>query len=60
MTQKNENFLNEKNVRITKQKHAFKSFPSSYNVHILNSFSPELQIKDSESTIKSKLIDLLT
>ena len=35
-------------------------FKSSYNVEILNSFNPELQLKDTESAIKSKLIDLLT
>ena len=45
---------------MTKRAHAFKSFASFYNVEILNSFSPELQLKDIESAIKSKLIDLLT
>ena len=45
--------LNEKNVKITKGKHAFKGFANSYNVEILNSFKPE-------SAIKSKLIDLLS
>ena len=29
-------------------------------VEILNSFNPELQLKDTESVIKSKLIELLT
>ena len=38
----------------------FKGFPSSYNVEILNSFNPELQLKASECAIKSKVIDLLT
>ena len=33
---------------------------SSCNVEILNSFNPELQLKQSESAIKSKLIDLLS
>ena len=61
MIQKKEKkFLNKKDVEITKQAHAFKGFSSAYNVEILNSFNPELQLKDTESTIKSKLIDLFT
>ena len=40
--------------------HASKSYASSYKVEILNSFNPELQVKNSESVIKNKLIDLLT
>ena len=58
-TKKGENFLNEKNVKI-KRELAFKDFASTYNVEILNSFNPELQLKDTESAIKSKLIELLT
>ena len=58
-TKKGKKFLNEKNIKITKWAHAFKGFASSYNVEILNSFNPELKLKDSESSIKSKLIDLL-
>ena len=41
---------------MTKRTHAFKSSASTYNVEILNSFNPELQIKDTESAIKSKLM----
>ena len=37
-----------------------KGFSSTYNVEILNSFNPELQLKDTESEVKSKLIELLT
>ena len=59
MIQKSEHFLNEKNVKITKLEYAFKGFASSYNVEILNSFHLELQLKDTKSSIKSKLIDLL-
>ena len=33
--QKSENFLNEKNVKITKHEHAFKSHAITYNVGIL-------------------------
>ena len=52
-------FKRKKNVKITKRKHTFKDFASSYNDNILNSFNSELQLKDIESAIKSKLIDLL-
>ena len=51
---KSKKFLNEKNLNITKQANAFKGYASSYNVEILNSFNPELQRKDTESTIKKK------
>ena len=60
MIQKRENFLNEQNIKIIKQEHVFKSYASTYNVDILNSFHPELQLKDTEFAIKSKLIDLLS
>ena len=30
------------------------------NVEILNFFNPDLQLKDKESAIKNKVIDLLT
>ena len=36
------------------------AFESVYNVEMLNSFKPELQLKDIESASKSKLIDLLS
>ena len=49
------NFLN---VKITKRVHAFKGYVSTSNVEILNSFNPELKVKDTESTITSKLIKL--
>ena len=52
--------MNEKNVKITKRALAFKGYASSYNVAILNSFNPELQLKDTESAIKNKLTELLT
>ena len=48
-------FSKQKNIKITKQENA-----SSYIVEILNLFNPELQPKDTESTIKSKLIELST
>ena len=52
--------MNKNDVKITKREHAFKGYASTYNVEILNSFNPELELKDTESAIKSKLIELLT
>ena len=49
MKQKSE-FFWKKNVTITKWANA-----SSYDVEILTSFNPELQLKDSESAIKNRL-----
>ena len=57
--QKSENFLNEKNVKITKRENAFKDFASIYNVKIIISFNPEVQLKDNES-VKSQVIESLT
>ena len=47
-------------MKIAKREYAFKEFASTYNVEILNSFNSELQLKDREFAIKSKLIELLT
>ena len=60
-----QSFLRKKNKKSVKQlehegEHAFKGYTSLYNVKILNSFNLELQLKDTESAIKSKLIELLT
>ena len=52
--------MGQKNAKIIKRANAFKGYASSYNVEILNSFNLELQLKDTESSIKNKLIDLLT
>ena len=49
-------FLSAKNVKITKLEHGFKGRVSTYNVEIFYSLNPELQFKDTESVIKSKLI----
>ena len=54
-TKKGENVLNKKNIKITKRAHAFKGYVSSYNIQILNSFNPEIQLKHTESAIKNKL-----
>ena len=45
---KSKNSLIEKNVKMTKRAHAFKGYTSSFNVEILNSFDPELQLKGTE------------
>ena len=52
--------MNKKNINITKREHVFKGYARTYNVEILNSSNPELQLKNTESAIKSKLIKLLT
>ena len=52
--------MNEKNLKITKQAHALKGYVSSCTVEILNSFNLELELKYTESAIKSKLVSLLT
>ena len=59
MIQESENFLNEKDVKIAKREHDFKSYASTYNVEILNLFNPKLQLKDTESAIKGPLTELL-
>ena len=44
--------MNEKTVKITKR-------ASSYNVQVLDSFYPKLQLEDTESAIKNKFKRLL-
>ena len=59
-TKNSENFLNEKNAKITKWSHAYRGYPSTYNVAISNSFSPKQQLKYTESATKNKLISSLS
>ena len=47
-------------LKITKRKYAFKAYASTYNLGILKSFNPDVQLKDTAPAIKSKLIELLT
>ena len=49
-------YLNEKKLKTIKREYAFKGYASTYNVKILNSFNSELQLKDTKSAIKNKLI----
>ena len=44
-----------KNVKIAKQYHAYKGHASTYNVYVLNSFNPELHLKNTESTINKNV-----
>ena len=53
-------FLTKQNVKITTQADAFNGYASCYNVDILNSFNPELKLKDTKSTIENKLKDSLS
>ena len=46
-------------MKVTKRVHDFKDYVSSSNVEILNSFNPELQLKETESAIKIKLKKIL-
>ena len=48
------------NAQITKWSHAYKGYASYYNVEILNSYNPEIQLKDTEYAIENKIIDLFT
>ena len=52
-------FWMKKNVTITKRCHAYKAYSSTCSVKILNSFNPELQLRDIESAVKNNSIDLL-
>ena len=59
MIRKSEKSLKQKNVKITKRALAFKGCASSDNVKTLNYFDPELQLKDTESGIKSTLKNIV-
>ena len=45
--------------KIAKQEHTFKGYARTYNVETLNTFNSEVQPKDTESAIKTKLVELL-
>ena len=50
-----------KNTKITKRSSTYKGYTAStYNTDILNSFSSELELKDTESAHRNKLKGLLT
>ena len=45
---------------MTKRAQAYRGYARSYNIKILNSFNPELHLKDTKFVMKNKLIALLT
>ena len=51
--------MHEKYAKITKGSHAYKGHAIAYSAKILNSCNPKLQLKDTESAIKNKLIYLV-
>ena len=50
----------KKNFKRKKCKNNKRFVASSYNVEILNSFNPDLQLQDTESAIESRLIEILS
>ena len=52
--------MNKKYIKIAKREHAFKDQASTFNVETLNSFISKLLLKDTESAMKSKLINFLS
>lgn len=53
-------FFWTKKIKKPKQSHAYKGYPSSYDIDMLNSFNPELLLKDTDSAIRNKLKYLLS
>ena len=49
-----------KKCKAMKEFHAYRGYGSTYNAEILNSFNPEILLKETKSAIINKLIDLLT
>ena len=49
-------FWKNKNAKIKKRSRAYKDYANTDSIKTLNSFNPELQLKDTESAIKNKLI----
>ena len=47
-------------MKIIKRYHAYKVYASTYNVKLLNSFYPELQLEYTASTVRNKLENLLS
>ena len=47
-------------MKIIKRYHAYKVYASTYNVKLLNSFYPELQLEYTASTFRNKLENLLS
>ena len=47
-------------MKTKKQAHAFKGYASFYKFQMLNSFNPEIQLKDTKSAIKNKVKKLFS
>lgn len=43
-----------KESKRAKSAHAFKNYAHTYNVEVLNSFNPEVQVQNTEFAIKNK------
>ena len=56
MTPKNVKFPEAKKAKLTKPSDAYKVDGSSYYVNILNSFNPELQLKETELAVRTNLL----
>ena len=50
--QKKLKFFEQKKCKNSKKSHAFKGYASCYDIRTLNSFEPELQLKDTKFAIK--------
>ena len=57
MKQKKEKILNTKKHKNNEMISFFIGSANSYNIEILSSFTPERQLKDTESAIKNKLME---
>ena len=44
---------------MSKQSYPYRGYLSTYNAKILNSFNPEIQLKDTQSAVENKIINVL-
>ena len=51
--------MNENNVKTSKQSYPYRGYLSTCNAKFLNSFNPELQLKDTQSAVENKIINVL-
>ena len=54
-TRQSKNFLNEKNVKITKRAHAFKGYASTYNVEIFFTLKYNLKTLNLQSKVSKQI-----
>ena len=60
MKQEKWRFFKLKKIKTTKRSYVYKSYACTYDVEILNYFNPQIQLKDTESSMKNKHKKLLT